>query len=123
MKTGRLFSSRVTCSGTIPYIENRENQANPFALQRMESPYPASSIIWTLTSTSSAPACPEKKIKFCCGKDIIADLNQILSKNQSGQGSAAIKQIDQVVEKSGERDCLTTIKNEDPHFAGSNRGS
>ena len=56
------------------------------------------------------PSLSGKKIKFCCGKDIIADLNQILSKSNAGHGAAAVKQIDQVIEKSGNRDCLTTIK-------------
>ena len=57
--------------------------------------------------------CPchgDKKIKFCCGKDILVDLNQVLSKNKSGQSQAALDQLDRAMEKLGPKDCLLTIK-------------
>lgn len=57
--------------------------------------------------------CPchgDKKIKFCCGKDILGDLNQVLSKNKSGQAQAALDQLDRAMEKTGPKDCLLTIK-------------
>ena len=57
--------------------------------------------------------CPchgDKKIKFCCGKDILGDLNQVLAKNKSGQSQAALDQLDRAMEKMGPKDCLLTIK-------------
>ena len=57
--------------------------------------------------------CPchgDKKIKFCCGKDILVDLNQVLSKNKSGQSQSALDQLDRAMEKMGPKDCLLTIK-------------
>jgi tetratricopeptide (TPR) repeat protein len=56
------------------------------------------------------PCNSGKKIKFCCAKDITADLNQILSKSSAGQSAAAIDLIDRVVEREGQRDCLSIIK-------------
>lgn len=56
------------------------------------------------------PCNSGKKIKFCCAKDITADLNQILSKSAAKQSAAAIDLIDRVVEREGQRDCLSIIK-------------
>ena len=56
------------------------------------------------------PCHSEKKIKFCCGKDIVNDLNQILAKNSSGQAMAALDQLDRAIEKTGPKDCLLTIQ-------------
>lgn len=56
------------------------------------------------------PCHAEKKIKFCCGKDIVADLNQILAKNSAGQHQAALDQLGRAIQKTGPRDCLLTIQ-------------
>ncbi len=56
------------------------------------------------------PCHADKKIKFCCGKDILGDLNQVLSKNKSGQSQSALDQLDRAIEKMGPKDCLLTIK-------------
>ncbi|MFK7769226.1 MAG: hypothetical protein AB8B55_18540 [Mariniblastus sp.] len=56
------------------------------------------------------PCHADKKIKFCCGKGIIGDLNDVLAKNKSGQPVAALDQIDRAMAKSGPKDCLLTIK-------------
>lgn len=56
------------------------------------------------------PCHAEKKIKFCCGKDVIGDLNEVLAKNKSGQSTAALDQIDRAIKKSGPKDCLLTIQ-------------
>ncbi len=56
------------------------------------------------------PCNSGKKIKFCCAKDIAADLNQILSKSAAKQSAAAIDLINRVVERVGQRDCLSIIK-------------
>jgi len=56
------------------------------------------------------PCHADKKIKFCCGKDILSDLNQVLAKNRSGQSQAALDQLDRAMTKLGPKDCLLTIK-------------
>ncbi|MDB4540008.1 hypothetical protein N9231_06250, partial [Saprospiraceae bacterium] len=56
------------------------------------------------------PCHSDKKIKFCCGKDIMGDLNQILAKNASGQGLAALEQLERTIAKWGPKDCLLTIQ-------------
>ncbi|MEM7783762.1 MAG: hypothetical protein AAF623_10445 [Planctomycetota bacterium] len=56
------------------------------------------------------PCQSGKKIKFCCAKEIVNDLNVILKKNRAGQSQAALDQIDRVIKKSGPRDSLLTIQ-------------
>ena len=56
------------------------------------------------------PCHSGKKIKFCCGKDIVADLKQIVAKSQSNQAHSALEQIDRVMDKVGERDCLLALQ-------------
>jgi tetratricopeptide (TPR) repeat protein len=51
-----------------------------------------------------------KKIKFCCGKDVIDDLNEALAKHQSGQSQAALEQLDRAINQLGEKDCLSAVK-------------
>ena len=56
------------------------------------------------------PCHPEKKIKFCCGKEIVHELDQALVKYRAGQARAALEAIDRLIAKSGPRDCLLTTK-------------
>ena len=56
------------------------------------------------------PCHSGKKIKFCCGKDIVADLKQIVAKSQSNQSLSALEQIDRVMAKVGQRDCLLALQ-------------
>lgn len=56
------------------------------------------------------PCQSGSKIKFCCGKDVINELNSILKKSGSGQTKAALDQLDRTMAKSGEKDCLLVIK-------------
>lgn len=56
------------------------------------------------------PCHEDKKIKFCCGKNIVNDLNEVLAKNQSGQSQAALDQLNRAIETLGPKDCLVTIK-------------
>ena len=56
------------------------------------------------------PCHADKKIKFCCGKDIVQDLDQILAKNKSKQTLSALDQLNRSIEKFGPKDCLLTIK-------------
>ena len=63
-----------------------------------------------ISTYQQCPCHSGKKIKFCCGKDIVSELNQIVGKIQSKQTQSAIDQIDRLTEKSGKRDCLVTLK-------------
>ncbi|MCH2183213.1 MAG: hypothetical protein MK108_14530 [Mariniblastus sp.] len=57
--------------------------------------------------------CPihtDKKIKFCCGKGIGQELDQILAKNKSKQTKSAVDQIDRLIEKVGPRELLLVLK-------------
>ncbi len=56
------------------------------------------------------PCHSGKKIKFCCGKDIVSELGQIVAKCQSNQLQSALDQIQRVIARSGERDCLLTLQ-------------
>ncbi len=56
------------------------------------------------------PCHDNKKIKFCCGKDVVPELNKILEKNSSGQPAAALTRIAQALAESGPRDCLLTLQ-------------
>ncbi len=58
----------------------------------------------------TCPCHTEKKIKFCCGKDIVSDLNKILTLSKSRQAIAALENLDRAISKLGPRDCLLTIK-------------
>ena len=56
------------------------------------------------------PCHEEKKIKFCCGKAVVEDLNDALAKHHSGQSQAALEQLDRAMDSMGPKDCLTTFK-------------
>ncbi|QEG20669.1 hypothetical protein [Mariniblastus fucicola] len=56
------------------------------------------------------PCHEEKKIKFCCGKAVIEDLNDALAKHHSGQSQAALEQLERAMDTMGPKDCLTTFK-------------
>ena len=59
---------------------------------------------------TNCPSQSGKKIKFCCGKDIVQDLEQIFQRTQSNQLQAALGIIDKSIETKGERDCLSVLK-------------
>ncbi|MEC7110353.1 MAG: tetratricopeptide repeat protein, partial [Planctomycetota bacterium] len=52
----------------------------------------------------------DKKIKFCCGKDITQDLNAIFSAMGSEQKAAALDTANRAIQKHGEKDCLLATK-------------
>ena len=54
--------------------------------------------------------CQSKKIKFCCGKSIVADLNRIVELCRSHQAVAALEHIDRTIARQGGCDCLSTLK-------------
>ncbi len=56
------------------------------------------------------PCHPDKKIKFCCGKEVVSGLNEVMSKSQAGQSAGALEQIDRLIARDGEKDCLATLR-------------
>lgn len=56
------------------------------------------------------PCHSGKKIKFCCGKSVVNELNEIVSKNGAGQPVAALNKIERVIEKEGPLNCLLAIQ-------------
>ncbi len=56
------------------------------------------------------PCHAEKKIKFCCGKSVVSDLDGALAKNKAGQTSSALDQLERTIAKTGPKDCLVTIQ-------------
>ena len=56
------------------------------------------------------PCHAEKKIKFCCGKSVVGDLDDALAKSKAGQMSSALEQLERTIAKSGPKDCLVTIQ-------------
>jgi hypothetical protein len=52
-----------------------------------------------------------KKIKFCdCGKDMVGDLNKVVTALKGGQRAAALGQVNRLLESHGPRACLLAIK-------------
>jgi tetratricopeptide (TPR) repeat protein len=56
------------------------------------------------------PCHAEKKIKFCCGKEIVTSLNEVLEKHDAGQSASALDTLDRLIGRVGEKDCLATIR-------------
>ena len=56
------------------------------------------------------PCHAEKKIKFCCGKEIVGSLNEVLEKHEAGQSASALDTLDRLIGRVGEKDCLSTIR-------------
>lgn len=60
----------------------------------------------------SCPCHAEKKIKFCCGKNVAAGLQNVLSLHESRQTAAALDQLDQLIRAEGPRDCLLLARSQ-----------
>lgn len=52
----------------------------------------------------------DKKIKFCCGKDIVTDLNDVFAALEADQRAAALDRINRAIAKNGDKDCLLATK-------------
>lgn len=58
-------------------------------------------------------ACPchrERKLKFCCGKDVVVQLGKALELMDGEQRLKAADVLDQAINKYGHRDCLVTMR-------------
>lgn len=58
----------------------------------------------------TCPCQSGNKIKFCCSKDILPDLNQVLSLHHGKQFIAALEKVGRLQEKHGPRACLLGLK-------------
>ncbi len=57
--------------------------------------------------------CPchhERKLKFCCGKEVISQLTRVVELMDGGQRIKAGQALGKAIEQHGYRDCLTTIQ-------------
>lgn len=67
------------------------------------------------------PCHPERKLKFCCGKDVVAAFSKSLEMLEGGQRIKGIQALDRGLAQFGHRDCLTGIRFalhlEDEHVA------
>jgi tetratricopeptide (TPR) repeat protein len=64
----------------------------------------------TIDIYQPCPCHSGKKIKFCCGKDIVHELDQVLTFSNGKQFVAALDLLDRTIDKVGQRDCLLTLK-------------
>ncbi len=58
------------------------------------------------------PCHAEKKIKFCCGKDVASGLTEVLSQHESRQTAAALDKLDLLIAGNGPRDCLLLARSQ-----------
>ena len=56
------------------------------------------------------PCHAERKIKFCCGKQIVGDLNAVMTLSSAGQTIAAVDKLERLLQTWGEKDCLLTLR-------------
>jgi len=64
----------------------------------------------TLDQYELCPCGSSKKIKFCCSRDILHELERLQKMIQGGQRLAALEKIDSLLEKHPERPSLLSIK-------------
>jgi tetratricopeptide (TPR) repeat protein len=64
----------------------------------------------TLDQYELCPCGSSKKIKFCCSRDILHELERLQKMIQGGQRLAALEKIDSLMEKHPERPSLLSIK-------------
>lgn len=58
------------------------------------------------------PCHAEKKIKFCCGKDVVSGLNEVLDRHGSRQTAAALDNLDRLIAQHGPKDCLLLTRSQ-----------
>ncbi len=60
----------------------------------------------------TCPCHVEKKIKFCCGKEIVGSLNGVLERHKSRQTSAALDDLEKLIATQGPKDCLMLARSQ-----------
>ncbi len=63
-----------------------------------------------LNAYQPCPCHAEQKIKFCCGKQIVDDLNQVMALAHGQQTLATLDTLDRLIRERGPKDCLLTLK-------------
>lgn len=63
-----------------------------------------------LNAYQPCPCHAEQKIKFCCGKQIVDDLNQVMALARGNQTLATLDKLDRLIAERGPKDCLLTLK-------------
>ncbi len=63
-----------------------------------------------LNAYQPCPCHAEQKIKFCCGKQIVDDLNQVMALARGQQTLATLDKLDSLIHERGPKDCLLTLK-------------
>jgi hypothetical protein len=63
-----------------------------------------------LNAYQPCPCHAEQKIKFCCGKQIVDDLNQVMALARGHQTLATLDKLDRLIAERGPKDCLLTLK-------------
>jgi hypothetical protein len=58
----------------------------------------------------SCPCHSDRKLKFCCGKDVVAQLSKVIDMFEGGQRNKAIQTLERAIEQAGHRDCLAGIR-------------
>jgi len=58
----------------------------------------------------SCPCHTERKLKFCCGKDVVTQLSKVIDMFEGGQRIKGVQALERAIEQSGYRDCLTGIR-------------
>lgn len=64
----------------------------------------------TIDSYEPCVCGSNKKVKFCCSKDITNELDKIIASINSDQRVAAMEQLNRLIESKGDRDCLLVTK-------------
>lgn len=65
-----------------------------------------------LTAYHPCPCHADRKIKFCCGKQIVDDLNRVVALTAAKQSLTTLETLDRLIAQHGPKDCLRTLKTE-----------
>jgi tetratricopeptide (TPR) repeat protein len=64
----------------------------------------------TIDQYQLCPCGSNKKVKFCCARDVLPEINKVLTALQGEQRVAALDHVNHAIEKKGDKDCLLNIK-------------
>lgn len=83
-----------------------------FATADWQTKYSSKAKLMTLDPYQLCPCGAGKKIKFCCCKDIVHDLDKVFRAVESEQRMVALDQIKRLIKSKGERAGLLALKAE-----------
>ena len=64
----------------------------------------------TIDQYELCPCGSNKKVKFCCARDVLPEINKVLTALQGDQRVAALDHVNHAIDKKGDKDCLLNIK-------------